>query len=126
MTTSIAHRDGALAAFVFLGGAIAVGAWTVLLGFYAPAAARHLWIGFDLLLVAGMALTGWLARRGDGRAALTAAGLAALMLADVWFDVMTARPGHRPASIVMACTLELPFAAVCAAFALRIRARGWR
>ncbi|MEV5753798.1 hypothetical protein AB0L00_38790 [Actinoallomurus sp. NPDC052308] len=126
MTTHLAHRDGALAAFVFLGGAIAVGVWTVLLGFYASAAARPLWIGFDLLLVAGMALTGWLARRRDGRAALTAAGLTALMLADVWFDVMTARPGYRPTSIVMALTLELPFAAACAAFALRVRAQGWR
>ncbi|GAA4616185.1 hypothetical protein GCM10023195_71810 [Actinoallomurus liliacearum] len=98
----------------------------MLLGFYASAAARPLWIGFDLLLVAGMALTGWLARRRDGRAALTAAGLTALMLADVWFDVMTARPGYRPTSIVMALTLELPFAAACAAFALRVRAQGWR
>ncbi|MEV0398651.1 hypothetical protein [Actinoallomurus sp. NPDC050550] len=126
MTTHIAHRDGAAAAFVFLGGALAVGVWTVLLGFYASADVRPLWIGFDLLLTAGMALTGWLARRRDGRAALTAAGLAALMLADVWFDVMTARPGYRPTSIVMGLTLELPFAAVCAVFALRVRARGWR
>ncbi|MCO5998141.1 hypothetical protein [Actinoallomurus rhizosphaericola] len=126
MTTHIAHRDSAIAAFVFLGGAIAVGVWTVLLGFYASAAVRPLWVGFDLLLVAGMALTGWLARRRDGRAALTAAGLAALMLADVWFDVMTARPAYRPTSIVMALTLELPFAAACAAFALRVRARTWR
>jgi hypothetical protein len=41
-----------------------------------------------------------------------------LLLVDAWFDVMTA--GHYVViSLTLACTLELPLAALCAVVALR-------
>lgn len=103
----------------FTAGMVAVAIWTVMLAFYADPDVRVLWIGFDALEMAGLGLTAWLTHRRDIRASLSAAGLCAALVCDVWFDVSTATAAYRTTSLIMAGTLELPFAAVCAMFAMR-------
>jgi len=50
---------------------------------------------------------------------LPAAGTAALLLADAWFDVVTARGGALVVAIVSAVGVELPLAALSVIVALR-------
>ena len=90
-----------------------------MLAIYADPDARVRWIGFDSLEIAGLGLTTWLTHRRDARASLLAAGLSAALICDVWFDVSTAPADYLLTSLIMAATLELPFAAACAIFALR-------
>ncbi|MEW2258637.1 hypothetical protein [Streptomyces sp. NPDC047869] len=76
------------------------------------------WVGLDALETAGLLTSAVLVRRSDHRAPLASIGTAVLLLVDAWFDVMTA--GHHVAiSLALACTLELPLAALCAVVALR-------
>jgi hypothetical protein len=78
------------------------------------------WAGLDAMEAAGLISTGVLLLRRDARACLTAAGTAALLLADAWFDVTTAPPGSGAlTSLLMAVLAELPAAALCAGLAIR-------
>jgi HAD superfamily hydrolase (TIGR01509 family) len=78
------------------------------------------WAGLDAMEAAGLVSTGVLLLRRDARACLTAAGTAALLLADAWFDVTTAPPGSGAlTSLLMALLAELPAAALCAGLAIR-------
>jgi hypothetical protein len=77
------------------------------------------WAGLDGMEAAGLLSTGILLLRRDPRACLTAAGTAALLLADAWFDVTTAPPGSGAlSSLLMAVLAELPAAALCTAIAI--------
>ncbi|MDX3225143.1 hypothetical protein [Streptomyces sp. ME19-01-6] len=79
---------------------------------------RVAWVGLDMLEIAGLLTSAVLLRRGDHRAPLASIATAVLLLVDAWFDVMTA--GRDVVfSLVLACTLELPLAALCAVVALR-------
>ncbi|MGC0419320.1 hypothetical protein [Embleya sp. AB8] len=81
------------------------------------------WIGLDALIAAGLLGTGALLRRADPRAAPVAAATAALLLADAWFDILTAAPGlDRTIALTMAGCAELPLATLCALPALRATA----
>ena len=81
---------------------------------------RAAWAGLDGMEAAGLLSTGILLLRRDPRACLTAAGTAALLLADAWFDVTTAPPGSGAlSSLLMAVLAELPAAALCTAIAIR-------
>jgi hypothetical protein len=111
---------------VFATSAAVVTAWTILLAFHVSSDSRTVdwtlvWCGLDGLEAAAMGLTAWLLHRRDGRAGLVAAALATSMLVDAWFDVTTARPDHFAVSVVMALTLEIPFALGCSVLALRLR-----
>lgn len=78
------------------------------------------WVGLDALEALALITTGVLAVRRHALHALTAAVAATLLVADAWFDVMTAAPGADLASaLVMAAAAELPLAAVCAVAAAR-------
>jgi hypothetical protein len=78
------------------------------------------WVGLDAMEAAGLVSTGVLLLRRDARACLTAAGTAALLLADAWLDVTTAPPGSGAlTSLLMAVLAELPAAALCAGLAVR-------
>jgi phosphoribosylamine---glycine ligase len=98
--------------------------WMVYLGLSLPASpvAWHwpaAWIGLDALEAAGLFGTGyWLLRR-DPKYCLAAAGTAALLMADAWFDVTTAPPGAGELeSAAMAVFAELPTAALCMVLAV--------
>ncbi|WP_158888416.1 hypothetical protein [Amycolatopsis anabasis] len=113
-------------------GAVAAGLvpWLVVLGATLPSTieVRHwpaAWIGLDLMIALGCAATAVLYRRGDARAGLTAAAVAALAVMDAWFDVLTAQPGS-PLVQASACAVgELGLAAFCVAVALRAGGRAW-
>ena len=100
--------------------------WMVWLGVSLPATAtaRHwprAWIGLDVLEALGFVTTGVLAVRGDRRLALPAAGTAALLAVDAWFDVNTAGPGADfTTALVLALCAEIPLAIGCAVLAWRV------
>ncbi|MFC5181629.1 hypothetical protein [Actinomadura harenae] len=78
------------------------------------------WIGLDAMLALGLIGTGLLAVRRDPRMTLPAAGTAALLFMDAWFDVLTSAPGaDRAVAAVLAAGAELPLAVVCAVVAYR-------
>ncbi|MEU1464697.1 hypothetical protein ABZ467_29155 [Streptomyces sp. NPDC005727] len=92
--------------------------WTTLPDPYPAQPWRVAWVGLDALEIAGLLTSAVLVRRSGYRAPLASIGTAVLLLVDAWFDVMTA--GHHVAiSLALACTLELPLAALCAVVALR-------
>lgn len=98
--------------------------WLAVLATSLPASAhaRHwsaAWIGFDVLLAAGLATTGWYAWRGNRAVILTGTATATLLVADAWFDVLTSAPGpDLLEAIVLAIGCELPVAACCLALAI--------
>lgn len=99
--------------------------WTLYLAVTLPqhqtiASYRVTWVGFDTVLIAVLARIGWFAYRRDPRVVLTAAAGATLLVADAWFDIMTAAStGGRIAAIVDAVVLEIPGALLCMALAHR-------
>jgi len=87
---------------------------------HAAANWRLAWVGFDLLLVFGLARTAWLARRRSPLALMPATATAALLFADAWFDVTTAGAGRdRALALVTAFGAEIPLALVCLLLARR-------
>lgn len=79
------------------------------------------WTGLDLAEAATAAGAAWLLARGDRRAGPAAAAFAALLCADAWFDLCTAKPGsERTAAAAEALLLELPFALGAAWVASRV------
>jgi len=92
--------------------------WTVYIGESLPM--RQLsshydasWAGFDVLLVAALAGTGYFALRRSRYLAMAATATAVLLIVDAWFDLMTTPEGQIVQSIVLAAVVELPLAAVC-------------
>jgi hypothetical protein len=78
------------------------------------------WVGLDAMEATGLALTGWLLRRGDPRRCLTAMATSALLITDAWFDVTTSGSGGALAeAIAMAVFAEIPMAVLCAVIAYR-------
>jgi hypothetical protein len=81
------------------------------------------WTGLDAAEALAALATAVLLARGDGRAALTAAAGAALLLTDAWFDVCTAAPGLDHAlALAEAAFAELPLAAAACWLACRLTA----
>ncbi|GLY90798.1 hypothetical protein Airi02_087270 [Actinoallomurus iriomotensis] len=101
---------------IFTVGAFVTVGWAVLLLLYGVTLR---WVGFDLLLGAALAVTAALARRDDDRVSLMATAVATLVLTDTFFDLTTAHADYLPTALVMALTLEIPFALACLAYALR-------
>jgi hypothetical protein len=71
------------------------------------------WAGFDIMLLAALASTGYFALRRSRYLATTATAAATLLIVDAWFDVMTTLPGQRLEPVVLAAGVELPLASVC-------------
>jgi hypothetical protein len=102
-------------------GAVGLGLlpWTLWLALSLPSrkVAEHwdlAWVGFDLVLaVSLLATAGTLLRRSPLLEACAAAS-GALLLADAWFDSVTASTSHeRWFAIGLALVAELPIAALC-------------
>ena len=92
--------------------------WTVYLAYSLPSRQVSAdydiaWAGFDVMLMAVLAGTGFFALKRSRYLAVTASAAASLLLMDAWFDVVTSPPGQRPEAIVLAAAVELPLAAVC-------------
>jgi hypothetical protein len=77
------------------------------------------WVGFDLglALLAATAVVA-LRRRSDWTPVLAGA-LAAALVCDAWFDVMTSRGDDRLLAISLAILAELPIAAIAAIVGVR-------
>ena len=71
------------------------------------------WAGFDVMLLAALAGTGYFALRRSRYLATAATVAATLLVVDAWFDVMTTPPGQRLEPVALAAGVELPLAAVC-------------
>lgn len=76
------------------------------------------WVGLDLLLAAGCALTTGLLRRNDSRARLVASAVAGAAVIDLWFDVVTADPGAPLAQSLLCAVAETALIAACMHIAL--------
>ena len=71
------------------------------------------WAGFDIMLLAALASTGYFAFRRSRYLATAATAATTLLIVDAWFDVMTTLPGQRLQPVVLAAGVELPLASVC-------------
>ena len=70
-----------------------------------------MWIGFDVIIIFFLLLTGILAYTRSLWVVITASATGALLLADAWFDVMTERAGHdAKQAIFLAFFIEIPVA----------------
>ena len=92
--------------------------WTLWLGLSLPSrkVAEHwdlAWVGFDLVLACSLLGTAAALMRHSGWLRPLAAATAALLLADAWFDVVTASTSReRWFAVGLAIGGELPIAAV--------------
>jgi hypothetical protein len=123
------HRERVVTprlALLFLGSALVLVPWTVLLFTTLPAAttAAHwdvAWGGFDALLI--LVFTGAAVRilRVSPKSATITAAAGALLVTDAWFDVMTSSTrGELVESLLMAALVELPMAGLCLHTSLRV------
>jgi len=71
------------------------------------------WAGFDVLLAAGLASSGYFALRRSRYLSAAAAATAAMLVVDAWFDCMTTPGDARWESIAFCFIVELPLAGVC-------------
>jgi hypothetical protein len=111
---AIRRRRSLVVSGLVLGVAMLI-PWTSYLAFTLPShyEARNwdvAWVGFDVLLIAMLAITAWLGWRRRQLVALTAFATGMLLVVDAWFDVVTAQHADRPLSILVAVVLELPVA----------------
>ncbi|MHC1558882.1 hypothetical protein ACR9E3_07995 [Actinomycetospora sp. C-140] len=77
--------------------------------------ARHwtlAWVGFDVALVVGLAMTAWMTWRARPALVYPALITATLLVCDAWFDTTTAQRSDVLVSALSALLLELPMAAV--------------
>jgi len=71
---------------------------------------RLTWVGFDVLLVAAMFRTAWLAWHRSPFVVNVASATATLLIVDAWFDVTTSPPGDLLWSFALAMFVEIPAA----------------
>jgi hypothetical protein len=100
--------------------------WIVLLALTLPHryVAGHwtvTWVGFDIVLLSGLALTAWLAWRRRQAVVIAAFTTATLLTCDAWFDITTASGrADTITAVASALVLELPLAALLYAVAYHL------
>jgi len=110
--------------------AIGLGAWVFDLGAVLRGQAEvrnwsSVWVGLDLMEIAGLVLTAILLRRRSAYLAAAAAMTATLFALDAWFDVLTAAPGAAwYESLADAFFGEIPMTALLTAIAIRATRQG--
>jgi hypothetical protein len=92
--------------------------WTIYLGYSLPSrqVSPHYdaaWAGFDVMLMATLASTGYFALQRSRYLATAATATATLLVVDAWFDVMTSPPSQHLESVALAVLIELPLASLC-------------
>jgi hypothetical protein len=93
--------------------------WTLWLGLSLPSRklAEHwdlAWVGFDLVLAASLLATAFTLVQHSPLLEAFAAATGALLLADAWFDIVTASSTkERWFAVGLALVGELPLAVVC-------------
>jgi len=110
--------------FVLAAVALLLPAWALYLAAVLPRehVAPHwdvLWVGFDLALATLAALALVALRRHSHWTPVLAGALAAALVCDAWFDVMTSTGEDRLLAIALALVVELPVAAVAAVVGVR-------
>jgi hypothetical protein len=93
--------------------------WALWLGYSLPS--RHVahhwdlaWAGFDVVLASALLGTAFALLTGRPVLGSLAAATGALLLADAWFDVVTAAdPNERWLAIAFAVFAEIPLAILC-------------
>ena len=104
---------------VFAVCSLALVPWIVVLAVTLPhrAVSHHYdlaWAGYDVGLAAALGATAVTAVRRSRLLPVASSAAGALLLADAWFDVVTAAAGRaRLESLAMAVFVELPLAALC-------------
>ncbi len=78
------------------------------------------WIGFDILLVSFMAATAIFGYLRRYLLLLTGFTTGVLMVCDVWFDLMTAKPEDAWLSVITGMLVEVPMAFLLIGGALRL------
>jgi hypothetical protein len=69
-----------------------------------------LWVGFDILLLVAILLTVYMMLKKTVWLVVSASGLATLFIVDVWFDVVTARPGKEQKEAYFFGVIEIALA----------------
>jgi len=110
--------------FVLAAVALLLPAWALYLAVVLPRehVSPHwdvLWVGFDLALATLAALALVALRRHSHWTPVLAGALAAALVCDAWFDVMTSTGDDRVLAIALALVVELPVAAVAAVVGVR-------
>jgi len=83
------------------------------------------WVGFDLMIAAGLAATGLAVWRGSLAAPGIALATSVMLVCDAWFDVSTANgTADLVTSLLSAALVELPLAACGIALAYRLKVAG--
>jgi len=90
--------------------------WVVFLAASLPATSRVndrlAWVGFDVAEVVMLAVTAYLAWRGNAKVALAATALATMLVVDAWFDVNTSTAGAERDMALGFAVLEVSLTAV--------------
>lgn len=71
-----------------------------------------LWVGFDILMLIALVITIIFVIRRSVWVAISGTALATLFIVDVWFDVLTARPGHEQRVAIFFGAMEIILAAL--------------
>ncbi len=93
--------------------------WTIYLAVHLPGRQLSVhydlaWAGFDVLLFVALAATAYAVLRREPWVGMAAGAAAALLVADAWFDVVTAPTGRALLeAAVMSVLVELPLAGTC-------------
>ncbi len=78
-----------------------------------------MWVGFDVVELALLALTFWLSYRRRLVALLVGFGTGVVLLCDAWFDIMTSAPGDLWQALLAAALIEIPLAVLLMSGAVR-------
>src|SRR6478735_2385486 len=110
--------------FVLAGVALLLPAWALYLAVALPR--EHVapnwdvvWVGFDLALAALAAVAVLSFRRRSPWTPVLGGALAAALVCDAWFDVMTSDGNDRWVAVTLALFAELPVAALAVVVGLR-------
>ena len=110
--------------FVLAGVALLLPAWALYLAVALPR--EHVapnwdvvWVGFDLALAALAAAAVLAFRRRSRWTPVLGGALAAALVCDAWFDVMTSDGSDRWVAVALAVFAELPVAALAAVVGVR-------
>jgi hypothetical protein len=113
----VTRRRAAAAVLAVLG--VGLLPWTLWLGLSLPSRklAEHwdlAWVGFDLVLAASLLATAFTLVQHSPLLEAFASATGALLLADAWFDIVTASSNkERWFAVGLALVGELPLAGVC-------------